>query len=153
MKTVAIATVLAVLGLGISVLWADTPAPTTAPENSRLVRHFQKIGLNLTAQQITKINDIEKARHTAARAVLTADQQKILADAKGKGHDAMKAAWQEVRKTLTDGQKTKLQELRKASWLEVKAVLTPDQLAKLKACEHHKGTSQPAPTPVPAPTT
>jgi Spy/CpxP family protein refolding chaperone len=144
--------VLSMLGMGISSLRADTPAPTTKPHDSFMVRHLERIGVTLTADQITKIDCIEKAKRAAAEAVLTADQQKILADAKGKGHAAEHAAWQEVRKTLTEGQKTKLQELHKATWLEVKAVLTPEQLAKVEAFhkEHHKGTSQPVPVPAPA---
>ena len=150
MKNLVIAAaILSVLGLGISALWADAATPTTKPHDSRMVRHLEKIGITLTDQQITKIDGIESAKRAAAKAVLTADQQKILADAKGKGREAMKTAWQEVHKTLTADQKTKLQDIHKATWLEVKAVLTPEQLAKVEAChkEHHKGASQPAPVP------
>jgi Spy/CpxP family protein refolding chaperone len=162
MKNLVIASVVAsVLGLGVAALWADTPAPTTKPHESFLVRHFEKIGLNLSAEQITKIDDIEKAGHAATKAVLTADQQKLLADAKGsKGKEAMRAAFQEVRKTMTADQKTKLRDIRKAGFEQVKAVLTADQLAKFneshKGHAGHKGASHPAPVtpaPAPAPTT
>lgn len=158
MKNLVIASVVAsVLGLGISVLWADTAAPTAKPHESLVVRHFQKIGLNLSAEQIAKIDAITKDTHAKSEAVLTADQQKLLADAKGKGKEAMKTAFMEVRKTMTADQKTKMRDIHKASFEQVKAVLTADQLAKLKECHkgyagHHKGTTGPAPvTPTPAP--
>jgi len=149
MKTLLIVpAVVALLGLSVCSLLAADTAPATQPHHSRFVRHAEKIGLNLTNDQITKIDAIAKTSRGEAKAVLTAEQVKILQDAKGKGKDAKIAAWKQVKASLTADQKAKLKEIRTSHVQAVKAVLTPEQIAKLKEYhkEHHR-TTQPAPAP------
>jgi Spy/CpxP family protein refolding chaperone len=147
-KLLLLTTAVALISLPVRAALAD---PSTAPKPSRphhciFVKHAQRIGLDLSADQATQIDSICQMTRTQAKAVLTADQLKVLSDAKGKGLEARLAARQQVRASLTADQKSQIREIRKAGRAQVKAILTADQIAKLKAWRqsHRHAASQPA---------
>ncbi len=97
-------------------------------------RHLE--GLNLTAEQKTKIQQLHTATKAKMDAIFTPEQRQKLAEIKAQrqANKPNKAAW-----NLTPEQKAKLKAIRQANMEQMKAILTPEQQAQLGGDKKHDG--------------
>ncbi len=84
-------------------------------------------GLNLTAEQQAKVQQLHNATKAKMDAVFTPEQRQKLAEIKAQRQANQPAAW-----NLTADQKSKLKAIRQANMEQVQAILTPEQQAQLR---------------------
>ncbi len=110
-----------------SVTWAGTPAPAPTTTTTDVQPIPGKI--QLTKEQLQKINVIRSDRNKKIVAVLTPEQRTKFADAL-KDEQKIKPALLSLN--LTNDQKTKIVAIGKKSAEEMVAVLTPQQRKQLQ---------------------
>lgn len=110
-----------------SVTWAGTPAPAPTTTTTDVQPIPGKI--QLTQEQLKKINVIRSDRNKKIVAVLTPDQRAKFGDAL-KDEQKLKPALQSLN--LSKDQKTKIVAIGKKSAEEMIAVLTPEQRKQLQ---------------------
>lgn len=135
LNSIRIAIVTATLGLAAiapSATWALTPAaPTKTPQTTTTEEPPAAIPskINLSKEQLQKINAIRTERNKKIGAVLTPDQRTKFVDAI-KDEQKVKAALESLN--LSKDQKTKIVAIAKKSAEEMITTLTPEQRKQLQ---------------------
>lgn len=121
----------ATLGLAAiapSATWAVTPAPTSTP-NSEVQPSTIPGKIQLSKEQLQKINAIRSDRNKKIVAVLTPEQRTKVSNVVN-DEQKLKAAL--ISMNLTKDQKAKIVEIGKKSAADMITVLTPEQRKQLQ---------------------
>jgi periplasmic protein CpxP/Spy len=87
-------------------------------------------GLNLTADQKAKLEQLKANSRSQIQAVLTPEQRQAAQTNQGRRQEIMKG-WESLN--LTSDQKAKIQAIRQSSQQQFNAILTPEQQSQLKS--------------------